>query len=159
MNEKIISLSQKGDTIVMKLTNGDNKVVYMKYTDYSLEKLQLLFIDTDTFKKYWARNTYDEYSRYTTASENELRQDYKFEYAEKGFSHGEKDPVPLAIISLLDITTPPCIDITDGYTRTVWLMANNYKIIPFDFANVTSDFLNEKGVYTLNNIREWIYGY
>lgn len=145
---KNIDLILHDNTIIIKLTNEENKAVFMKYP-YSFKKSsQFTFIEVDTLKEYWGRNHYNEHSKYAKASEFELRQDYKFSYAEEGFSYGYKDPVPVAEIALLNYTTPPCIGFQNGITRTIWLMANGYKIIPFEVSNITTDFLLEKGVYS-----------
>ncbi|HBJ1652001.1 hypothetical protein HYH38_16215 [Clostridium botulinum] len=151
---KGISLTQQYDATVIGLINQNNRVIFMKSTLQIENEGQLLFIDVDTFKKYWRRNNYDEWSKYANASEHELRKDYKFELAESGFSQGEKNPVPVAVISLLKHTIQPCIGFTGGITRTIWLIANGYKIIPFEVRNATSDFLLDKGIYTLKEIIE-----
>ncbi|KOR64125.1 hypothetical protein ADT22_01795 [Clostridium botulinum] len=55
---------------------------------------------------------------------------------------------------MLKHTIQPCIGFTRGITRTIWLIANGYKIIPFEVRNATSDFLLDKGIYTLKEIIE-----
>lgn len=147
MNDRMISLILQDNRIIIKLINKDNKAVFMRYSYSCEENYQLVFIEVGTFKKYWGRNRYDEYSKYAKASEHELRQDYKFKYAEEGFSRGDKDPVPVAQIAFLSNTTLPYIGINDGITRTIWLIANGYKIIPFKVTNVTFDFPLDKGIY------------
>lgn len=149
MNKEMIGLIQQDNRIIIRLINEDNKAAFMQYPCSCKKERQLVFMEVDTFKKYWGRNHYDEYSKYVNASEHELRKDYKFKYAEEGFSRGDKDPVPVAEIALLNHTTPSCIGIQNGITRTIWLIANGYKIIPFEVANATLDFLLDKGVYYL----------
>lgn len=150
LDKKMVNLILQDNSIIIKLTNEDNKSVFMRSTYNPCEEnSQLVFIEVETLKKYWARNIYEEYSKYANASEQALRQDYKFHYAEEGFSRGEEDPVPVAEISLLNHTELPSIGFRNGITRTTWLMANGYKIIPFKVASATRDFLLEKGVYTL----------
>ncbi|RBP59307.1 hypothetical protein DES36_11932 [Alkalibaculum bacchi] len=144
----MINLILHDNRIVIRLINGDNKVVFMRYPYSYKENCQLAFVKVDTLKKYWIRNNYDEHSKYANASEYELRQDYKFKYAEEGFSRGDKDPVPVAEIALLSCATLPCIGFQNGITRTIWLIANGYKVIPFEVANVTSEFLLDEGVYS-----------
>ena len=150
----MINLIEQDNTIVIKLTNNENKEVFMQYSYSPRINSQLIVIEVKTFKKYWGRNKYDEWSKYASESEYELRQDYKFEYAERGFYHGDKDPVPIAEISLLNNTTETCIGIIEGITRTIWLIASGYKLIPFEIRHATSDFLLDKGLYTLKEIME-----
>lgn len=145
---KNIDLILHDNTIIIKLKNEENKAVFMQYYFSFRKKSQFAFIEVDTLKEYWGRNHCNEYSKYANASESELRHDYKFSLAEEGFSRGYEDPVPVAEIGLLNYTTPQCIGFQNGMTRTIWLMANGYKIIPFEVSNITTDFLLEKGVYS-----------
>ena len=152
MNKQKVSITTNENINTIELLNEDNKVVYMKYIQYPKIEGQLVFIGVDTFKKYWERNTQDEWSKYANAREHELREDYKFREAEEGFSRGYNDPVPVAEISILEHTVKPCIGFINGFTRTIWLIANGYKIIPCEVRNITSEFLSEKEVYTSEQI-------
>lgn len=113
----------------------------------SLYESWVIFIEVDTFKKYWRRNHYDKYSKYVKVSEYELRQDYKFKCAEEGFSRGRKNLVPVARIEFLGNTTLPYIEINESIICTIWLIANDYKIILFKVVNVILDFPLYKEVY------------
>jgi hypothetical protein len=87
-------------------------------------------------------------------SEDTWRSDYKFDHAVDGFSHGEKNPVPLANVSCLmareRIATMkrrwifferkvserkdkfPYVAFTNGVTRTIWLAAHHAKCFPVE---------------------------
>ncbi|MCW8348708.1 hypothetical protein MD535_22220 [Vibrio sp. ZSDZ65] len=78
----------------------------------------------------------------------------KFHYAEKGFSFGVENPVPLA-----NMTTNkdyPSVGFINGITRTIWLLANGAQYFPafvFDkeVANKLHRFFGVKGSRVLSN--------
>lgn len=73
------------------------------------------------------------------------RKDYKFQYAEEGFSHGITNPVPLAQVNyestggvqnywskLTKKTQQGHLSFTNGITRTIWLLAHGAKYFPVE---------------------------
>ncbi len=77
--------------------------------------------------------------------------DYKYAFAERGFAAGEGNPVPLADVachqdssastvscdqSAFDgtssIRSPPYLSISNGVTRSIWLMSNGASLFPVE---------------------------
>lgn len=149
----MVRLMQKDNSIIIKLTNEDNKSVFMIY-NYFQEKKKLNFVlmDLDTLKEYWRRLDHPEFNKYPLKTEQEIREDYKYEFVDEKFSLGVNDPVPVAQIYLKN-TIPESIDVYD-MTRTLWLFANGYKTIPVEVININSEFLLSEGIISIENMTE-----
>lgn len=68
----------------------------------------------------------------------EMANDYKFHYAEEGFSFGLANPVPLACINVEEISGEPIVWFQNGFTRTLWLLYNDAAIFPIGTHDVNS---------------------
>ncbi|HAU1387081.1 TPA: hypothetical protein F8R95_09320 [Legionella pneumophila] len=94
-----------------------------------------IIIDSNKFLKLWQNDPRQSEKKLAFGNEPVWRNDYKFHYAEKGFSSGENNPVPLAYIHCYNCndydagTMPYCV-FTDGITRTIWLLANGATCFP-----------------------------
>lgn len=77
--------------------------VFMRVTasNYRNDQRAVVVVDAQKFLAAWQRNPrYREPLAF--ANEHGWRNDYKFEDAEKGFSHGIENPVPLALVGVDD---------------------------------------------------------
>ncbi len=88
----------------------------------------VIFADRFRFESVWFKCGFNEAPDLARGNENSWRNDYKFHLAEDGFNGGIENPVPLATFSSFDCY--PSVSITDGMTRTIWLMANGAKYFP-----------------------------
>lgn len=67
--------------------------------------------------------------------ESGWRADYKFSKAKDGFAQGIDNPVPLAEVGPFrspDAKGPYAIGVTNGMTRTIWLLANGAQAFPVE---------------------------
>ncbi len=142
------------NNVVIELVNAQGKIVYMQFPQRVVSDSLLAFVEVDILRRLWSRNQWDKRSHYANACEDVLRQDYKFHYAEEGFSHGKCNPVPVARIGILYFEDLPYVGFSNGITRTIWLIANDFKIIPFEVLNATREFMCMKGVYNLAHLRK-----
>jgi hypothetical protein len=60
----------------------------------------------------------------------EMTHDTKFHHAAAGFAEGERNPVPLARVSLDRVNGDTTVRFSDGVTRTLWLLAHNVAAFP-----------------------------
>lgn len=104
----------------------------------------VVIVDAARFLAAW-RATPGERSDIARLSPDGWRKDYKFAGAEKGFRHGRPDPVPLALPSawLQPEGGPPWVDLTNGITRTIWLLAAGAKAFPVECRGASANLLTE----------------
>ncbi|WP_138956507.1 plasmid fertility inhibition factor family protein [Vibrio ichthyoenteri] len=100
----------------------------------------VIFVDRYRFESVWFKGGSGVAPELARGNEKAWRKDYKFHHAERGFSHGIENPVPLAVMQAnYDY---PRVGFTDGITRTVWLLANGAKNFPlFAFNKKTAEYL------------------
>lgn len=129
----------------------EEKPVYMciERTNYRNDDRAVVVVDAEKFLALWRANPKDLHADVSSGGPEEWRKDYKFNRAERGFSHGFANPVPLADAScwMLELKRPnplglrtmmnlppieevPCVGLTNGVTRTIWLLANGCKAFP-----------------------------
>jgi plasmid fertility inhibition factor len=73
-----------------------------------------------------------------------MPRDYKFHRAVAGFSHGIKNPVPLALPGAFRLGNSVHIGFTNGITRTFWLLANNASTFPVKvYGRESAELLNQ----------------
>jgi hypothetical protein len=107
--------------------------VFMRVTasNYRNNQRAVVVVDAQKFLAAWQRNPrYREPLAF--ADEQGWRDDYKFEHAEKGFSHGIENPVPLALIGVDNDKAGTSVGFTNGITRTIWLLANGVTGFPIE---------------------------
>lgn len=111
---------------------------------------KIMIVDSHKFLKLWQNDQNNSERHLAFGDELIWRKDYKFHYAEKGFSHGITNPVPLAYVHcyLTDVRENfisglskflfgkdskkkiPYCAFTNGITRTIWLLANGAECFP-----------------------------
>lgn len=136
-----------------KLHNGNSyavfhvpikdKIVFMDKQLYcsDTDSYFVIWVDRFRFESVWFKCGSSVVPELARGNEVAWRSDYKFQYAERGFSHGIENPVPLA--NLVANNRVPSISFIDGITRTIWLMANGAKYFPI----FTHDSIMAKNLY------------
>ena len=105
-------------------------LVFMKQENYASQSDEyfIVFVDRMRFESVWFKCGSRVVPELARGNEVIWRKDYKFHHAEKGFSHGITNPVPLATLSAY--SGYPHISFIDGITRTIWLLANGTEQFP-----------------------------
>jgi len=110
----------------------DGNFAWMKLSLWQYSDKWVVIVRKRPFLNAWARSG-DE-PQLAAGDEKVWRNDYKFFRAEKGFSHGYQNPVPLALCDahyVIEKGLPVLrTGFTDGVTRTIWLMANGAESFP-----------------------------
>jgi hypothetical protein len=136
-------------SITINLDN--NKKAYMIFKNEQ-DSVPIL-INSKLFKELWRNTTCNAHFEVARGNEESWIEDYKYKWAELGFSYGKNNPVPLARINYeqniyhediiktkfflfkVKIDTKESlihsISFNDGITRTIWLLCNGAKKIPF----------------------------
>ena len=117
-------------------------------TEYGKENTGIVIVDADKFVNLWRSAPNNMHAEEANGSPTTWPNDYKYHHAEKGFSHGRGNPVPLADISYGEsMRTPlvhappgirmgecsekiPYIAFTNGITRTIWLLSHGCSAFP-----------------------------
>ena len=76
----------------------------------------------------------------------EMPADHKYEHAADGFSHGFKNPVPLAEVEAWRHNGKVRIGFSNGITRTFWLIANRAPAFPIEVHSLESAELLHRAV-------------
>ncbi|QPB42873.1 plasmid fertility inhibition factor family protein [Rodentibacter haemolyticus] len=154
--------------LIFEFQTKDNRLVYMKHPIFQSpnDELKLVFVQAEKFLNMWQNMQYPQEYHLSTGNEEEWRKDYKFHHAEKGFSIGRENPVPLAEVSCKEyIKRTPIYkkhflwfnkligyseehiaecSFINGITRTIWLLANGIKLFPVYVYNQESAILLAK---------------
>ena len=98
----------------------------------------IVLVDRMRFESVWFKGGDRVVPELARGNELVWRKDYKFHLAEKGFSHGIKNPVGLACLQAN--SQYPQVSFTDGITRTIWLLANGASLFPvFTYSRSTAN--------------------
>lgn len=140
--------------LIFEFQTKDNRMIYMRHSIFQSpsDEVKLVFVQAENFLTMWRNMQYPQEPHLSWGSEDEWRRDYKFHYAEKGFSFGRINPVPLAEISCKEyIKRIPIYEkrllwfdkligyseeyisecsFINGITRTIYLLANGIKQFP-----------------------------
>ncbi|MCK9336313.1 MAG: hypothetical protein M0P43_00650 [Arcobacteraceae bacterium] len=118
----------------------DNRIVYMSAdcTNYMNDTRYVVIVETNKFLKLW-QNEPNPLSKNLNFGNKEIwKMDKKFADAEKGFSFGKSNPVPLAnmVCYINKNNKLPYIAINDGITRIIWLLSNGVEYFPIECKNI-----------------------
>ena len=70
--------------------------------------------------------------------------DCKFQDAARGFSEGQQNPVPLALVHTRPWEGFNFVGFTNGITRTMWLLSNHAESFPVSLNQLhEAEFLNQ----------------
>lgn len=117
--------TQERGTVYMRV-NGD-------------EKTSVVVVDSVRFLALWRLSG----EPLAQKSQLEWKEDYKIEDAEKGFTAGKNNPVPVIHVSF-EIQKPHGqmqVGFSDGYTRTIWLLTHGAAAFPVKCKNDTAHAL------------------
>lgn len=138
--------SYNGDLITFYVETRDQGKVYMsaRCTEYNNEQKSVVFVDSQKFLNLWKNDPRKHEAKLANGNKEIWKSDYKYAAAEKGFSYGILNPVPLAY--------PTCqicnkngvyAAFTNGITRTIWLLAHGASSFPVEVDNEEADLLNK----------------
>lgn len=132
---------------------GDQFLCTDNVADESLDQFSVVEVKSDYFVELWRNDTYEAHLDVSQGNPSTWIKDKKFLDAQKGFSHGEANPVPLAYVhcAIRDeerdvwrrryllfreyvgrqvVKRVPYITFTDGITRTIWLLTHGAQYFP-----------------------------
>ena len=118
-----------------------------------LEEFSVVEVDAGYFLEMWRNDTYEAHLDVSQGNPKTWVQDRKFPKAEKGFSYGETNPVPLAMLTcaIRDLKKDvwqrrllffreymgaqvykrvPYVTFSNGITRTIWLLTYGAEYFP-----------------------------
>lgn len=126
------------------------RFAYMEQALSDTSESHIVIADRHRFLSAWRNNPNSIVPELSRGDESAWRRDRKFHEAEKGFSHGAGNPVPLAdphCRFILDQGLPvPALGFTNGITRTIWLLANGAERFPLHADNHRSAQLLQRGI-------------
>lgn len=155
------------EKLVIFFINTKRGQVYMssKYSDYLDSKRRVVFVDARKFLQLWKNEPYDFHADLSYGNESTWLSDYKYQHADRGFSHGLSNPVPLAHpvcqhyekkiaiwkrefiffkkIERIEKCNTVYVDFINGITRTIWLLANGASAFPVEVDNKNARLLND----------------
>ena len=127
--------------------------VFMKVEDtpYLKHERAVVHVDAERFMRLWQKDPSPLHHEWAVGNEASWRADLKFPKAVEGFSFGEVNPVPLASV-FCESTAPDnertflqrlfgqspsmYVGVTNGITRTIWLLSHGCKAFPVE-CNIT----------------------
>lgn len=130
------------------LPNQDPVYMSMKITDYDKEHFGVVIVDSEKFLRLWRAEPNSIHRNVANGSPETWPSDYKYGRAVDGFSHGRKNPVPLAYVSYGTRMQTETSDrflrfgkcehkeqiefaaFTNGITRTIWLLTQGCLAFP-----------------------------
>ena len=123
---------QAADKLAWRIPMRDGSEVFMSVTSgHTDDTLFVVPVDAAAFYRTWLAATLRNPERPDGCRlVSEMPEDYKYRHAVEGFSHGEKNPVPLARVGVLTEDGAVDVRFTDGVTRSYWLLANDATAFP-----------------------------
>lgn len=128
------------------LPNRDPVYMSMTITEYGRENSAVVIVDAQKFLHLWQSDPYGAHAELANGTPLTWPNDYKYDRAVAGFSHGRTNPVPLPDISFGRAPRPidasiqksrtdgseqvEYIAFTNGITRTIWLLTQGCKAFP-----------------------------
>lgn len=123
--------------------------VFMKVEDtpYMNHERAVVHVDAERFMRLWQKDPSPVHHEWAFGNEASWRADRKFPKAVEGFSYGELNPVPLANVFCESVAMnsersflqklfgqPPSmyVGVTNGITRTIWLLSHGCKAFPVE---------------------------
>ena len=138
--------------MVISIELNNNKA-YMSFEDRDISEYLPVLIKAERFKQLWRKTRCHGHLDVALGDETTWVNDYKYKSAEQGFSFGDKNPVPFGSINYDSYTIDEptykrflfffkkriesiqkvihSVSFNNGITRTIWLLCNGAKEIPF----------------------------
>lgn len=96
----------------------------------------VVIVDAERFLRLWRANPNDLHADVARGTPETWPLDRKFQGAVDGFFSGMENPVPLALASFLMVNVDgehvPSVTLTNGVTRTIWLLTNRCSAFPIE---------------------------
>jgi hypothetical protein len=130
----------------MKINFTEEKIIFSLSKKLFMESFKnnnIIILHREDFLKLW-KNEPNPISKELNEGNLEIwKKDSKYKEAERGFSYGDIDPVPLAKIVINEENDILYAALNDGITRTIFLLSNNITYIPFQIIemNVSTEEL------------------
>lgn len=142
--------------IIFEIPISNGRTVYMSVekSNYCNDERCVVLVDSNKFLELWRKEPYSIHTQQSMGTPSTWPNDYKYGHAERGFSFGIDNPVPLADINCGEATKNhpiykrkflffrELIDVkkeqfeyaafTNGITRTIWLLANRAPFFPME---------------------------
>jgi hypothetical protein len=153
----VVSTSTVEDTwgnkfivFTVPLPNREPVFMSLKVTPYNNDKRGVVIVDAEKFLRLWRNEPYSVHGTEAHGNPQTWPKDRKYAAAEKGFSYGQDNPVPLAYVSY-GVETRTVVSykflwfgraerreqfsyvaFTNGITRTIWLLTQGCKHFPVE---------------------------
>lgn len=130
--------SIRNGLVVFYVDTLDRGRMYMsaESNEYNDAHKSIVFVDSNKFLKLWQNDPARQETKLAHGNKEIWEADYKFQDAEKGFSYGIENPVPLAYPSCeVSSEFGPHSGFTNGITRTIWLLAQGASSFPVEASN------------------------
>lgn len=114
----------------VRVPDQEDKFVCLKNSQND-DNWFVVMVDANKFYRTWLQRR-DAFGRHgLCVLRQKMHSDYKFKWAIEGFSHGVKNPVPLANCNgHMGEDGIIYLNFNDGVTRTFWLLANRAESFP-----------------------------
>lgn len=122
---------------------GGRQYMSASWSEYKNENNSIVFVDSKKFLNLWKNDPQKQEHHLASGGKKEWMADYKYHYAEKGFSHGLKNPVPLAYPHCESNKHGVYACFTDGITRTIWLLSQGATSFPIEASNDAAQLFNK----------------
>jgi len=150
--------------IIFTLHLPKRKPVFMSI-DADVKNFSIVVVDAQKFLNLWRDDPYITHQQVANGTPETWRKDRKYNDAERGFSKGRDNPVPITKVSYRTFKSEhdehiQCVALSDGITRTIWLLTNGCEAFPVQCDNSNAHELfaaaGAEGsmVYTPNKLAE-----
>ncbi|TPW37869.1 hypothetical protein FKD06_25475 [Serratia sp. SRS-8-S-2018] len=133
-----------------KIPLRQGEFAYMEQAISDTSEHYIVVADRDKLLSAWRNTPNSIVPELSRGDEAAWRRDRKFHEAERCFSIGAGNPVPLATPTcrfILERGLPvPALDFVDGITRTIWLLANGADRLPVHAYNHHDALLLQRGI-------------
>ena len=128
---------------VFRIATRDRGDVFMRVSRSNYRNAERFVVEVDPrrFLAMWRSDPDDLHVDVSHGDRAHWLLDDKFAYAERGFSHGQSNPVPLANVGCHVLGRAPCVSITNGVTRTIWLLAFGAESFPVECGHESAEIL------------------
>ena len=140
----------------MKINFIEDKIVFSLSNKLFMESSKnngIIILHRENFLKLW-KNEPNPINKELNEGNPEIwKKDPKYKEAERGFSYGYKNPVPLGkiVINKNEENSILYAALDDGITRTIFLLSNNIIYIPFQIIKINVS-IKELETYLNNEI-------
>lgn len=132
--------------------------VYMSFGETTyMDRRAVSVVDARKFLLLWRASPYQLHKEIANGNIDTWKKDYKYHHAEKGFSQGIDNPVPLAEVNfeseggidtiwsrMFNSKQPKGhVSFTNGITRTIWLLCNGATSFPVEVSSANAQKLSK----------------